>query len=221
MAALLVVAACGGSSPTNTPTPTPILTPTPVQETSTPAAQARQSTTGSYIGPDRGSDSLLDGRVDDEPTSAPSGAPAIVSMAASLGNLSPGQQFNVEVTLKPGGRGVSGVTLTMAFDPALLQLVAVAPGDVLGLKSREVSDFIPDVEFDNALGTIQYIDVRIGPTEPPTPTGLVASVRFRVLGNAPVGRQTDVTIEAVQVLDEETEEVAVESADELVLNVVR
>ena len=218
MAALLSVAACGGSSPTNTPTPT--LTPTPVQETPTPASQDRRPTNGSYIGPNGDSDSLLDGRIDDEPTFTPTGGQTLVSMAASSGDLSPGQQFDVAVTLKPGGRGVSGVTLTMAFDPALLQVVAVAPGDVLGLKSREVSDFIPDVEFDNALGTIRYFDVRIGPTEPPTPTGLVASVRFRVRGNASVGRQTGVTIEAVQVLDQETEEVAVEPADELVLNIV-
>ena len=111
------------------------------------------------------------------------------------------------MTVDPQGRGISGVELKIEFDPAVLQMIDVVPWTLLGEKPEEVRSTIPFTDIDNTLGTLHYADVRVDVTHPPTPPGLLATIKLRVLETAKAGRDTSLRIVDVKIPDENIREI--------------
>ena len=162
----LAVVGCGGSSATPTATPGVIGGSAPEGEVSPESTLATQSEIGL----------------------------ASISMVSTATEVRPGQEFSVVLAVDPGGRGISGVDVKIRFDSAILEMVDATAGDLLGEKPDEVASVIPSVEIDNATGTLSYLDVRIGPTSPPTPPGVLGTLKVRVLETAPVGTETSLRL---------------------------
>ena len=182
----LAVAGCGGSSATPTATPGVIGGSAPEGEVSPESTLATQPEIGL----------------------------ASISMVSTATEVRPGQEFSVVLAVDPGGRGISGVDVKIRFDSAILEMVQpvrvchATAGDLLGEKPDEVASVIPSVEIDNATGTLSYLDVRIGPTSPPTPPGILGTLKVRVLETAPVGTETSLRLTEVHIPDENIEEIA-------------
>ena len=162
----LAVVGCGGSSATPTATPGVIGGSAPEGEVSPESTLATQPEIGL----------------------------ASISMVSTATEVRPGQEFSVVLAVDPGGRGISGVDVKIRFDSAILEMVDATAGDLLGEKPDEVASVIPSVEIDNATGTLSYLDVRIGPTSPPTPPGVLGTLKVRVLETAPVGTETSLRL---------------------------
>ena len=113
----------------------------------------------------------------------------------------------MDVTVDPKGRGISGAEIQFIFNPAFLRVLEVVPGDVLGEKTPEVESVLPFVQIDNESGIVQYRDARIGPTEPPTPQGLLATVKLVVQDDAPAGVEASLRIVDAKIPDENIEEI--------------
>ena len=200
LVACLVAAACGGSSPTATPIPQP--TAAPPSETvpaGTPTTAPGETppltaTAGATSG-----------------TSLPTPIPATLESASERPSISitsnttevrPGEVFRVDVILDPQGKGISGVQVKIAYDPAALRPTDAVAGPLLGEESIEIPLII-----DEVAGFVEYVAARIGSTAAPTPPGLVATIRFQALETAVEGTLTSLTITGVQVPDENIQEI--------------
>ena len=214
---VLLAAGCGGSSPTATPAPTPEAPGTPapgVEPTDTAAANAGDTATATPT-PDGGTTATStpsSGRTGTTPEPTPSsGQPQpnalAIDMSSTATQARPGQEFSVDVTADPKGRGISGAEFQLIFNPAFLQVLEVVPGDVLGEKTPEVESVLPFVHIDNDSGIVQYRDARIGLTEPPTPRGLLATVKLVVQEDAPPGAEASLRIVEAKIPDENIEEI--------------
>ena len=106
------------------------------------------------------------------------------------------------MNVDPQGRGISGVQVSIDYDPATLRVSGVEPGILLGTEPAIAGPII-----DETNGVVEYAVARIGPTDPPTPPGLFATVRFQVLETAGRGRDTVLEITAVKVPDENVQEI--------------
>lgn len=76
-----------------------------------------------------------------------------------------------------------GVDLAVTFDPSLVEVVEIVPGDLLPDARVVVRD------VDNAAGRVRYVATLLGDAEARASTGFVASVRFRgvAVGTSPLG----------------------------------
>jgi hypothetical protein len=122
-------------------------------------------------------------------------------MTSGMRLVQQAQEFSVELILDPQGRGISGVQVRIEYDPTILQAVGMERGDSLGPDQVEVPI------FDEENGVIEYAAARIGPTEPPTPSGLFATLKLRVLESAPPGKETGLRITEVKIPDENIREI--------------
>ena len=128
--------------------------------------------------------------------------PVLILMTSSTGEVIPGEEFRVEVNVDSQGRGISGVQVSIDYDPSALRVAGLEPGTLLGPEPAVAGPII-----DETNGVVEYAVARIGPTEPPTPPGLFATVRFQVLDTAGRGRDTVLDITAVKVPDENVREI--------------
>lgn len=140
-------------------------------------------------------------------TPSPTSKPVSVAILSVVRTVRPGEEFSVDLTLDPQGRGISGVQVQIEYDPAIFQIVEVAPGELLGEKPEDVRSVIPFVDIDNESGVLQFRDARIGPTQPPTPTGRFAAIRFQALDTAPTGEQATLRITGAKFPDENIHEI--------------
>ena len=187
VASVGLAAACGGQSPTSTPEPTATAIATPVvTETPSPTSPGITERTPTPV----------------PATAQPESMPVSIALDSTTQELRPGQEFRVAVSVDPKGQGISGVELEFRFDPAVLQVVEVVPGDLLGEKTEEIKAIIPIIQIDDTSGILSYADVRTGVTSPPTPPGLLATIRLRVLETAPAPRETSLKITSVKIPDE-------------------
>ncbi len=128
-------------------------------------------------------------------------APVSIAMVSRTAVVRQSQEFSVELVLSPRGRGISGVQVRVGYDPTRLEAMGVEHGDLLGLEPVEVQI------IEDEKGVIEYAAARIGPTEPPTPSGTFATLKLRVLGNAPVGEEVTLRITDVKIPDENIQEI--------------
>ena len=96
-----------------------------------------------------------------------------------------GSQFILNVSVIPKGYGISGGELTLKFDPDVLKIIDITPGDLLGMNPLEGTK-----QIDNVNGTLVYALSRAGYTVPPTSNGTLAFILFKVLPRARVGEST-------------------------------
>ena len=135
-------------------------------------------------------------------STAPVSGPVSIALVSTADVVRLGQEFNVEINVDPRGKGVSGLTVRIEYDPNVLQVVAVQPGTLLGQAPTEAGPFI-----DETTGVLEYATARIGPTKPPTPSDLFATVKFLVLDTAPAGEETSLKITEVAIPDENIQEI--------------
>ena len=138
-----------------------------------------------------------------EPTDVPSTIePVTITMASTADVISPSTEFDVTISVDPQDRGLSGVTIRIQYDPAVVQPITVTPGALLGDDPVEAGPFI-----DEIAGTVEYTLARVGMTQAPTQPGLFATLRFAVLETAPTGQPITLTMPHVKIADEDAQEV--------------
>lgn len=107
-------------------------------------------------------------------TAAPAFAAETVRFAfAAPSSVAIGQRFRVDLSIDPAGQGISETPFVIGYDPSVLEVLAVEPGQFLG----SGADFRPEVDRDE--GRIR-VDAarRDGATSPAA--GVLASVLFKV-----------------------------------------
>lgn len=105
-----------------------------------------------------------------------------VYLNPTLIEASPGEELTINIEIKPSGWGVSGGEINVVFDPDVLQAVAVEPGGFLGS-----SPIVGLEQLDNQAGEVRLALARVGETEVPSPSGVLAAVAFKVLDSADSG----------------------------------
>lgn len=114
------------------------------------------------------------------------GRPVLRSLDITIGSavVSPGEVFELPITVHAGGDELDGLEVHLTFDPNLLRLVdsggaeasSIAPGGELGNVLRN--------EASNAAGTVGYAAGPQPGDPPPTGDILLATLRFRALAGA-------------------------------------
>ncbi|MFQ5933387.1 MAG: cohesin domain-containing protein [Dehalococcoidia bacterium] len=107
-----------------------------------------------------------------------------------------GDQIVVAVRVDPEGRGLSGGELNLAFDPQVLSVVDIEPGDLFGPEPLVGAEMV-----DNDSGTLLYALARKGQTSPPTPPSVFAEITFKVAEDARRGRY-ELTVTSAGLADE-------------------
>ena len=105
------------------------------------------------------------------PTPTPTREPASVALQASSEDIPAGASFTVSVVVNTEGHGLSGMDVTLVFDPGALAVTSVELGDVLGAGAVIGRNFI-----DNQAGVVHFAAARVGRTVSPTPAGVVLHV---------------------------------------------
>jgi hypothetical protein len=111
----------------------------------------------------------------------------------------PGEEFTVSIKVDPGGKGVSGGEVNLEFDPVVLKVIGVEPGDLFG-----VDPLVGVKEIENESGSVRYALARKGETKTPTGAGVFAVVSFKVLEKT---GGSDLTLTKVGFADENFEDV--------------
>ena len=94
----------------------------------------------------------------------------------------PGEDVDVEVRVRPSGRGVSGCEVVIGYDPAVMESLGVEAGDFLG-----ATPLVGLQKIDSQSGKISLAMARVGETTVPSPAGVLATVSFRIADSAAAG----------------------------------
>ena len=124
--------------------------------------------------------------------------PVVVTIASDASLVRSGDKVEVEVTVDPRGRGISGVQVLFSYNPDQILPVRARPAGLLGPGPVEAGPTI-----DRAEGTVMYAAARVGVTEPPTNQGLFATLEFLVLEGAPGGDEITITLEDATLPDQD------------------
>jgi hypothetical protein len=124
-----------------------------------------------------------------------------LALVPSPKEIKPGEQFEVEVQVKPGKQGVSAVEIDLSFAPEVMQVIDIKPGALLGDMP------LPGIlNIDSDAGTVNYSLARIGATEAPTPAATFAVITFQILNSAQ-GGDYELTLDGAGVANENFEEI--------------
>ncbi len=118
-------------------------------------------------------------------TSAPVLSTSMIIQPAEV-NTSVARAFSVDVLVQLNNQPVDGAEMHLNFDPTVLEVVAVTPGNTLDLILS------PQPYFDNILGQVNYAAGSL--TNHPTATFTLATIEFRSKAAAvstPLGFQLD------------------------------
>lgn len=110
------------------------------------------------------------------------GGGSSLALVPSPKEIKPGEQFEVEVQIKPGKQGVSAVEINLSFDPEVMQVIDIKPGTLLGN-----SPLLGILNIDSEAGTVSYSLARIGETKAPTTAANFAIITFQILNSAQGG----------------------------------
>ncbi len=105
-----------------------------------------------------------------------SASQVIIELSPPMLSMELGEEFEISIKVDPGDYGVSGGEINLAYDPDLLEVIEISPGDLFG------PDPLVGIEkVDNETGTVKYALARRGMTSAPTPPGSFARIKFRTL----------------------------------------
>ena len=103
-----------------------------------------------------------------------------VSVVPAVINTNVGNRFTINVTVSPAGNEIYGAQCTLRFDPSILQVVKQTKGTFLsqdGASTVEVKN-----SFNNARGTVEYGETRVGVKNGVEEPGTLTSISFEVVG---------------------------------------
>jgi hypothetical protein len=129
------------------------------------------------------------------------GGGASLALVPSPNEIKPGEQFEVEVQVQPGKQGLSAVEINLSFEPEVMQVIDIKPGELLG------DGPLPGIlNIDSEAGTVSYSLARIGATEAPTPAATFAIITFQILNSAQ-GGDYELTLTGVGAANENFEDI--------------
>lgn len=106
--------------------------------------------------------------------------------SASLAAVSAGQEFEVNVLVE-GATQAYGASFTLAYDPAALDVITERDGAVeRGAFFGDRPHFLLKNARDGQRGSVEYALTLVQPAEPVSGAGVLGTVRFRALADAPV-----------------------------------
>ena len=127
------------------------------------------------------------------------GAPVCILLPSPEAEV--GAEFEARVYVEVEERGISAGEILLTFDADTMEVVSIEPGDLLG------SDPLVGLrEIDNNAGTVKYAIARVGATSVPTPPGVFAILKFKVLESAKSGTY-ELNLSKVDLADEEFEDI--------------
>jgi len=101
---------------------------------------------------------------------------ATISVEPSYLNVTPGEEFSVNITVYPGGNEIYGAQYTLHFDNVLLKALSQNKGRFLGENTMLTKN-----DIYNNLGEIEYGETRKLPdTTGVTKSGVLATIDFEV-----------------------------------------
>ena len=112
-----------------------------------------------------------------------------------------GAEFEARVCVEVEERGISAGEILLTFDADTMEVVRIEPGDLLGS-----GPLVGLHEIDNQSGTVKYAIARVGSTSVPTPPGVFAILKFKVLESAESGTY-ELNLSKVGLADEEFEDI--------------
>ncbi|GAB4515665.1 MAG: hypothetical protein Kow0047_27640 [Anaerolineae bacterium] len=134
--------------------------------------------------------------------------PVVMTMQPTRPNVAVGGMFDVVVDVHAGDVSVDGAAVFLDFDPAVLQVRAVSPGDVLSTVIRQA--------VDTASGHVDFAAGRLGSQA--SGSFRLVTITFEVIGDAPQAtiaaslttlRRTDVTGSGQSVLGQPPQPVTI------------
>ena len=115
-------------------------------------------------------------------TSCAGGKQVSIALSLSAKQVTPGEQFKVQVQVEPQKQGISAGEINLSFDSQAMQVVEVKPAELLGERP------LPGIlNIDNEAGTLSYSLARIGETAAPTSGATLAIITFQILNSAQPG----------------------------------
>ena len=105
---------------------------------------------------------------------ASASSPAISVEPSHITNVSPGDEFTVNITVDPNGTEIYGADYILHFNNIVLRALSQNKGPFLGTGTLPVAN-----EIDNSLGKIDYGETRTGDTGVTEP-GVLATIEFEV-----------------------------------------
>ncbi len=109
----------------------------------------------------------------------------------------PGEELEVRVDVNLKDRGISAGEILFTFDGGAMEVVSIEPGALLG-----ANPLVGLNEIDNQAGTIEFALARTGSTSVPTPPGVFALVKLKVLESAETGTY-ELELSEVDLADED------------------
>jgi len=106
---------------------------------------------------------------------------ATISVEPSYLNVTPGEEFSVNITVDPGGDEIYGAQYTLHFDNIRLRALSQNKGPFLSQDGESTNVY--KNEFDNAHGELKYGESRIGEGEVVggvADPGVLATIEFEV-----------------------------------------
>ncbi|RJS70350.1 hypothetical protein CW714_07460, partial [Methanophagales archaeon] len=104
---------------------------------------------------------------------------ATLSVEPSCLNVTPGEEFSVNITVYPGGDEIYGAQYTLHFDNVLLIALSQNKGPFLSQDGNSTHVYKND--FDNALGELKYGEARMGEeVGGVSNSGVLATIDFKV-----------------------------------------
>ncbi|MCW7080554.1 MAG: rhodanese-like domain-containing protein [Candidatus Methanospirare jalkutatii] len=112
-------------------------------------------------------------------TTATSATPKI-SISPSFIEVSPGENFTIEIKIEPNGAEIYGVQYDLYFNPDILKAISQSQGNFL---SQDGANTIVLVnEINNTIGKIEYVETRMGVEKGVKEAGVLSSISFEVIG---------------------------------------
>jgi hypothetical protein len=111
----------------------------------------------------------------EQPVTPPSIPEEGVYLNPPLIEAEPGQELSIKIEVKPSGWGVSGGEINLAFNSGVLKVVNIEPGNFLGS-----NPIVGSRQVDNQAGVIRLALARVGKTPVPSPSGVLATVDFKI-----------------------------------------
>lgn len=184
-----------GEPPAQTPSPEQMVLPDTTEpdvqsETATQSEPEPEPTTQSQPTPEA---EPIPEPLPEQPLNLPSGG---VYFNPPSQQVVTGEEIIVSVETKLKGFGISAAEITLEFDPNVLQVIGLTAGELLGS-----GPLVGTEEKDDQRGVIHYALARKGPTQITDCAGVLAVIKFKVVGSA--GDQHNLTLSEVKLTNQD------------------
>ncbi|MFQ6029381.1 MAG: cohesin domain-containing protein, partial [Dehalococcoidia bacterium] len=114
--------------------------------------------------------------------------------------LLPGETGDIRVDVTPMNRGISAAEVEITFDPQIIQVTEIQPGDLLG-----ENPIVGLSAIDNSAGVVRLALARLGPSVAPASGGTLARLSLEATETAPSQSGTLLELSSVQLVNEALE----------------